>query len=166
MFFLHFFFTKLNYWNWQNVSSDGVITEFFLYPPKYNKENRKFDYEDSFEKDTLVIIGKETEQLDENGRLRKIFYHKKELNLATVFSHKGYKTTYIWEDKFENAITDNYMVFNNNVGNGVEFFVKVRYHGDKDEVTFEQLEGRRYYLKGLIEKIIANAKVYDIKLLK
>lgn len=58
------------------------------------------------------------------------------------------------------------MVFNNNVGNGVEFFVKVRYHGDKDEVTFEQLEGRRYYLKGLIEKIIANAKVYDIKLLK
>ncbi len=161
-----FFFTKLNYWNWQNVSSDGVITEFFLYPPKYNKENRKFDYEDSFEKDTLVIIGKETEQLDENGRLRKIFYHKKELNLATVFSHKGYKTTYIWEDKFENAITDNYMVFNNNVGNGVEFFVKVRYHGDKDEVTFEQLEGRRYYLKGLIEKIIANAKVYDIKLLK
>ena len=161
-----FFFTKLNYWNWQNVSSDGVITEFFLYPPKYNKENRKFDYEDSFEKDTLVIIGKETEQLDENGRLRKIFYHKKELNLATVFSYKGYKTTYIWEDKFENAITDNYMVFNNNIGNGVEFYVKVRYHGDKDEVTFEQLEGRRYYLKGLIEKIIANAKVYDIKLLK
>ena len=161
-----FFFTKLNYWNWQNVSSDGVITEIFLYAPKYNKENRKFDYEDSFEKDTLVIIGKETEQLDENGRLRKIFYHKKELNLATVFSYKGYKTTYIWEDKFENAITDNYMVFNNNIGNGVEFYVKVRYHGDKDEVTFEQLEGRRYYLKGLIEKIIANAKVYDIKLLK
>ena len=161
------FFTKLNSYNWQNVSSDGIVTEFFIFLPKYNEENRKFDYEDDFENDTLTIVGQETEQLDENGRLRKIFYHKKELNLATVFRNKGYKTTYIWEDKFENAITDNYMVFHkNNVGNGVEFFVKVRYYGDKDEVTFEQLEGRRYYLKGLLEKIIATATVQDIKLLK
>lgn len=162
------FFTKLNSWNnWQNVSSDGIITEIFLYLPKYNKENIKFDYEDSFEKDTLVTVGQETEQPNDNGKLRKIFCHKKELNLATVFGSKGYKTTFIWEDKFENGITDNYMVFNNsNLGNGIELFVKVRYRGDKDEVSFEKLEGRRYYLKGLIEKIIATARVQDIKLMK
>ena len=55
---------------------------------------------------------------------------------------------------------------NSNLGYGVEILVKVRYHGDKDDVTFEQLEGRRYYLKELIEKIISTAKVNDIVLLK
>jgi hypothetical protein len=161
------FFTKLDYWNWQNVSSDGVITEIILKIPKYNTDNKIIDYEDFFENNNIVVIGKENEMYDDTGKIKKVFFHKKELNLATVFSTKGYKSTYIWEDKFENGITDNYMVlYNNNTGNGVEILVKVRYYGDKDEITFEQLEGRRYYLKGLIEKIISTARLQDIKLQK
>ena len=59
------------------------------------------------------------------------------------------------------------MVFgNNNVGNGIEVRVKVRYYGNKKELTFEQLEGRKYYLKGLIEKIIATARLQDVVLIK
>lgn len=163
------FFSKLNYWNWQNVSSDGVVTEIFLSTPVYNKKNVKFDFEDNFEKDTTLVAGKEFKSIDDYGKLKKLFCHKNELNLATVFSGKGYKTTLVWEEKFENGITDNYFVFYNNtdvVGNGVAVSIKVRYHGDRDEVTFEQLEGRRYYLKGLIEKIIATAKIQDIKLMR
>lgn len=164
--FPEYFFNKLTWINWQNVSRDGVTTEIFFSLPSYNKENRDIDYESNFENDTL-IMNKEIELIGDNGKPKKIFFHKKELNLATVFCRKGYKTTYIWEDKFENGITDNYMVFfNNNLGNGVEFMVKVRYYGDKDEVTFEKLEGRRYYLKALIEKIISTAQVNDIVLLK
>jgi len=45
--------------------------------------------------------------------------------------------------------------------NGVNHSVFVRYYGDKDEVTFEQIEGRKYYLKRLIEKIISTATVYN-----
>jgi hypothetical protein len=41
--------------------------------------------------------------------------------------------------------------------------VKVRTYGDKDKTTFEELEGRRYYLKQLIEKVISTAMVYDMK---
>jgi hypothetical protein len=161
------FFSKLDYWNWQNVSSDGIVTEIYLSLPKYNKENLKIDIEEQFEKDTIWLAGKEVSMKDENGKIKKTFIHKKDINLATVFSYKGFKTTGIWEDKYEKGITDNYVVFLNNsssVGNGITIFVKVRYHGDKDEVSFEQLEGRRYYLRGLIEKIIATAKIQDIKL--
>ncbi len=162
------FFTKLTYWNWQNLSSDGVITEVFLSTPFYNKKNVKIDFEDAFEKDTLHLAGKEFNSIDDMGKLKKSFCHKNELNLATVFSAKGYKTTLVWEDKFEYGITDNYVVFYNNaavVGNGVAVSVKVRYHGDKDEVTFEKLEGRRFYLKGLVEKIISTGRVENIKLM-
>lgn len=164
--FPEYFFNMLHWTNWQNVSRDGITTEIFLNLPNYNKENRNIDYENNFENDT-VVVGKEIELMGDNGKPKKIFFHKKELNLANVFCGKGYKSTFIWEDKFENGITDNYMVFfNNNLGNGVEFMVKVRYYGDKDEVTFEKLEGRRYYLKALIEKIISTAQVNDIVLLK
>lgn len=165
-----YFFNQLNWTNWQNVSKDGVVTEIFLSLPSYNKENFKFDFEDNFEKDTIYVAGKEVNITDEMGKSKKVFCHKNELNLATVFSAKGYRTTVAWEDKFENGITDNYSVFYNNntavVGNGVATSVKVRYHGDKDEVTFEKLEGRRYYLKELIEKVISTARIDDIKLMK
>lgn len=164
-----YFFNQLSWSNWQNVSNDGVITEIFFMLPMYNKENLPFDYEEIFEKDTLWVVGKEFDSFNSIGKKVKTFCHKKELKLATVFSSKGYKSTYVWEDKFEIGITDFYNVFYNNshaVGNGVGILVKVRYYGDKDGVTFEQLEGRKYYLKGLIEKIISTAKVQDIVLFK
>lgn len=65
------FFTKLNYWNWQNVSSDGVITEIFLSTPFYNKENVKFDFEENFEKDTILVAGKEFESMNDMGKTPK-----------------------------------------------------------------------------------------------
>ena len=44
--------------------------------------------------------------------------------------------------------------------------IKVRYYGNKSEVDFEKLEGRRYYLKPLIEKIVSTAKINDLEILK
>ncbi len=162
-----YFFNMLNWLNWQNVSKDGVTTELFFYLPVYNKQNVKVDYEEIFEKDTLLIKGKEIESTDDNGKPVKFFLHNNDFNKATVFGGKGYKQTLIWEDKYEIGITDHYMVFgNNNVGNGVEVRVKVRYYGNKKEFTFEQIEGRQYYLKPLIEKIISTAKLQDVVLLK
>ena len=114
--FPEYFFNMLHWTNWQNVSRDGITTEIFLNLPNYNKENRNIDYENNFENDT-VVVGKEIELMGDNGKPKKIFFHKKELNLANVFCGKGYKSTFIWEDKFENGITDNYMVLlNNNLG--------------------------------------------------
>ena len=67
----------------------------------------------------------------------------------------GFKSTLIWEDKYEYGITDNYFSFNDTKGNGYTNLVKVRFYADKDNITFEQLEGRRYYFARLIEKIIS-----------
>ena len=162
-----YFFNMLNWLHWQNVSKDGVTTEILFYLPIYNKQNIKVDYEEGYEKDTLLIKGKEIESTNDEGKPVKFFLHNKDFNKATVFGGKGYKQTLIWEDKYEIGITDNFMVFgNNNVGNGVSVNVKVRYYGNKKESTFEQIEGRKYYLKGLIEKIISTARLQDVVLLK
>jgi hypothetical protein len=152
-------FTMLNIFHLQNVSSDGVKTEVIIDLPVYNKENVKFDIEEGFEKQ---IIG-EREGLDEDNKYTKYFIHKKELNRATVYNTKGYRTTLAWEDKFEIGLTDNYSFQNQNLGNGFIINLKVRYYGNKSEIDFENLEGRRFYLKPLVEKIVSTARLNDLK---
>ena len=152
-------FTMLNIFQLQNVSFDGVKTEVIFYLPFYNKNNVKVDKEAEFEK---VIIG-EVEQSDDQNKIRKFFLHKKELNRATVYGSKCYRETYAWEDKFEVGLTDNYTYNYENLGNGLTVNVKVRYYGNKSEIDFEKLEGRRFYLKSLIEKIVSTARVSDLK---
>ena len=144
----------------QNVSLDGVKTDIIIYLPYYNKENAKIDIERDFKK---IITGKELEQSDNINKNRKVFYHKKELNRATVYGAKGYRSTFAWEDKFEIGLTDNYSFDNEDLGNGYKLFVKVRYYGNKSEVDFEKLEGRRFYLKPLVEKIVSTARVSNLK---
>ena len=155
-------FTMLNIYQLQNGSSEGVKTDVFFYLPMYNKDNVKVDYEAGFEK---VIIG-EVEQSDDQNKIRKVFLHKKELNRATVYGTKGYRETYAWEDKFEVGLTDNYTYNYENLGNGLSVNVKVRYYGNKSEIDFEMLKGRRYYLKALIEKLVSTAKVSDLEFSK
>jgi len=156
-------FTFLNAFQLQNVSSDGVTTDVFIYLPMYNKEKMNIDIEKEFED---VVTGKEFEQPDEQNKLRKAIFHKKELNRATIYGAKGFRDTYAWEDKFENGITDNYRFIAENLGNGYQVWIKVRYYGNKSETDFEKLEGRRYYLKPLIEKIVSTAKINDLKIMK
>lgn len=153
-------FTMLNIFQFQNVSSDGVKTEITMFLPKYNKRNEKVDIEADFEK---VEVGKEIEKPDDENKLRKILFHKKELNRATVHGAKGYRSTFVWEDKFENYITDSYNYNVENFGNGYQIFIRVRYYGNKSEVDFEKLEGRRYYLKPLIEKIVSTGRTSELK---
>jgi len=148
----------------QNISSDGVVTNLDFSFPHYNEGNIKFNYEEDFEK-SKEEEGTEVEGVDDNNVPTKYFVHRTDLNRAYVVGASGYRTTTVWEDKFEYGITDYYQAFINTVGNGFEVQAWVRYHGDKDEITFEQLEGRRYYLKGLIEKVIGSQRIYDIKLL-
>ena len=156
-------FTMLNAYQLQNVSSDGVKTDIYIYLPFYNKDKIKIDIEGDFEN---TEVGKEIEEPDDENKMRKVFFHKKELNRATVYGAKGYRSTFVWEDKFENYITDSYRYNVENFGNGYQIMIKVRYYGNKSEVDFEKLEGRRYYLKPLIEKIVSTAKVNDLEFSK
>ncbi len=143
----------------ENVSADGVTTEIIISGPVYNVDNIEVDIEKTAKMDS-IIIG-QLNKIGFNGE--EIFVHKKDINRATVFGIKGFKSTLVWEDEYQFTITDNFYSFDSSKGDGVMYFVKVRTYGNKKEVTFEQLEGRRYYLRQLIEKIISTSTVYDMK---
>lgn len=160
---IRYIFEQVNTDRLQNISRDGVKTNVNIKLPGYNIENEIFDFEKNYNE---IVIGKEIEKTNENGKLEIIFNHKKDLNRAEVYGKKGYRTTIIWEDKFEYHITDEYRYIDETIGNGVMYLTIVMYSGDKDEIDFEKLEGRRVYLKPLIEKIIANARVNDLEILK
>jgi len=143
----------------ENVSIEGITTEIIFYSPRYNKEKVEIDVEKNSKMDN-VIVG-QLNPVGMNGE--DVFIHKKDINRATVFGVKGFKSTMIWEDEYQYTITDNFSSYDTSKKNGVFYFVKVRTYGSKNEVTFEELEGRRYYLRQLIEKIISTAVVYDMK---
>lgn len=143
----------------ENVSSDGITTEIIFSAPLYNKEKVNVDVEKTAKMENTVVG-----QLNEEGPSgEKIFVHKKDINRANVYGVKGFKYSLIWEDDYQYTITDNFQSYDPSKKNGVMYFVKVRTYGNKNEVTFEELEGRRYYLKQLIEKIVSTAVVYDMK---
>ena len=84
------------------------------------------------------------------------FCHKKEVVKRTVYGNKGFRSTIIWEDDYEICITDNYESSNN----GITSTAKVRYKADKSSgLTFEDLEGRRFYLSKFIDKTIATRRI-------
>lgn len=87
------------------------------------------------------------------------FTHKKETVRRVVSGFPGYRYTSIWEDKYQICITDYYLSTYNNTN----YRCKVRYKADKvSELTFEDLEGRRYYLSKLVDKHIASILIKDI----
>ncbi len=144
----------------ENVSLDGVTTEIIFSAPWYNTTKVEFDTEE-YAKMKHIKVG----QLNEGQGLDggDFFVHKKDIKRATVYGTKGFIGTLIWEDDYQYTITDNYSSFNKLEGDGVFYSVKVRYYGNKDEVTFEKLEGRKFYLKRLVEKVISTATAWDMK---
>ncbi|MUH36055.1 hypothetical protein D9O36_09395 [Zobellia amurskyensis] len=147
---------------WENVSAENITTEILFQGPVYNKENNPTWKEiEKTAKEQPIKEGEVNKGLSPDGK--DIFVHKTDLNRATIFGVKGFVSTIIWEDDYQYTITDNYTSYDNSEGNGFVNQVKVRYYGDKDEVTFEQLEGRKYYLKRLLEKIISSGVITNIK---
>lgn len=142
----------------ENVSTNNITTEFIISGPQYNKKKDTVDVEKIAQMDSMIVG-----QLNKDGKNREIFVHKKDINRATVYGIKGFKYSLIWEDDYQYTITDNFISYDPTKKNGVMYFVKVRTYGDKDEVTFEELEGRRYYLRRLIEKVVSTAQVGDMK---
>lgn len=141
-----------------NQSPDGVKTEIIIYPAT-NAEIYPDESVLNIEENLKFKELKEGE-LQDLGSGGDSFLHKKDISKTTVARIDGFKGTLIWEDDYEKCITDNYASVG---GSGKEKYLltaKVRFKGDKDEVTFEQLEGRRYYFRTLIDKIISTINYY------
>ena len=162
-------FTRINNgYNYQNISGNRVETIIQLFgaysfkyvikknPNKFLLSIKKIGLEETMRMEDIEV-GKinNAPSLDINNG----FIHKKELNRATVFGLSGYVSTVIFEDDYERVIIDYY----NSKSGDFQSGARVTFKGDKDEVTFEDLEGRRYYFNKLIERTIGSAQYIDIK---
>ena len=144
---------------WENVSENGIKTEYFLYLIKQIKTEDTKNFKLNQAEKKLMFENFKVGQENESS-IGVFFLHKKDLNRATICNQKGFKGTLVWEDKYEKTITDTYLaIWQNSEGQWFEAMAKARYSGDKDEVTFEDVEGRRHYLHLLIEKVISSVMI-------
>ena len=70
--------------------------------------------------------------------LNGAYLHKKDISRIRIYGKPGYLLTLIYEDDYEYIIHDTYIVQQSN--DGVIFSGNVFYKGDKDDVSFEELE--------------------------
>ena len=152
--------------HYQNISDNYITTEIELYSPIRvsgirDKNEKKiiqnrwkgiFTSVEEYAKHPEFVVGEYNDNI-------KSFIHKKDINRTKLWGVNGFKSTLVYEDDYEFRIKDNYYAVND----GIIYFAGVRYKGDKDEITFEDLEGRRFYFRKLVDKIISTQRIYDLK---
>lgn len=170
---------------YKNKSSDGSITTYLNMYPKiesfvdeYNSKmknglnlndakkiiNLKYENAQHLKniKNDLKILEVQKEPLD-SYFLNK-YIHNVDLNKSDFCNNnESYVLTIVWEDEYERGITDIYtaVFFNNELINSSGNFIletRVDYKANK-KVSFEEIEGRRYYMKGLIERIMGTSSL-------
>ena len=153
-------FNKVNPFDFENYSDNGVVTKIELNSNKIKgiagNQNLEAFIKSAIDK---LEVGKTNEIFNEYfGYYKnpKGFIHKIDLNKANVYGSDGFKLTIIYEDDYEYIIEDRYYRKYRNKAN----LAKVKFSGDKDEITFEDLEGRRYYFKKLINQLISTVSAY------
>jgi hypothetical protein len=176
-------FSRINNgYNYQNLSDDGIETilemgdirktEYVLEETKLFREfggdrkrlvNILIEANENSLEEALkfndIVVGEVYDLKDEFGISG--FIHKKDLNKATVFGLEGFVATIISEDDYEYKITDFYYAINRN--GEIIADTKAIFSGDKDEISFEDLEGRRYYFRKLFKRTIGSAQYKDAK---
>lgn len=154
--------------NYHNLSDDFITAEYYLtLPYNFNVFQKRLKKEniDRFDKYSSILNNVEEYSkrrdliVGEFNEKYKFFVHKKDLSRANVNGKNGFKHTVVSEDDYEIKIEDTYIA----VSDGLVYMADFTVKADKNEVSFEQLEGRRYYLRKVVEKIIASAYFTEIK---
>jgi hypothetical protein len=149
-------------WSYENISKDGITSQITIYPmmnlnkAKEIDPNISTDFEEVFKYPELI---EGTKFLFPNNK-DTAYIQKKDINRANIGGINGFCGTLIWEDKYEKCITENYATSCSINGEIYLIVALVRYKGDTDEVSFEQLEGRRYYFNPLMKKIISTINAH------
>ena len=160
-------FDSQKYNVFRNVSSSGVTTEFsielpyeWLYMATVPKVKELYSEE---ELDYFKLREENPREaslpswMKEGVSYTWGFLHSKELYTANVYGSDGFRGTLKIEDEFNIIIEDTYVAaLNGGLYGSVKIIVQ--YKADKRMSTFENLEGRRYYLQPLIEKTISTAR--------
>lgn len=156
-------FSEMQLGAFRNSSPDGKIECVIHVGMVFNYNKYKKDYPE-WNPAEVTSARELTDFINDEyqvGQIKKIegencFIHKQDLSRATVYGNNGYLTTMAYESDFEKVILDNYTTFDD----GIVYYCIVKYSVDKRDGDFEDLEGRRHYLKRLGEEIIASAQFY------
>lgn len=154
-------FSSTGFGKFRNTSSDGSIeTEIII--------NTVTDYAWSKEKfgarvypESITSSKKLAEQRQKwypegatlGNNEQTTYTHKSEIGTAKVYRKDGYVWTWIYETDYDYVIRDSYVA----IQEGLLYDCRIQYKVSKSRGTFEDLEGRRYYLRRLGEEIIATA---------
>ena len=151
----------------RNTNSDGSIEciVHVFFPENYSYNQEKYGKERYPE--TEFIAKTKALKIQTNKKVGEayttkngdnIYTHKTEIGRATVYGRKGYRATWIYESDYEYVIKDYYYSDREEI----LFAGQVQYSVDKTRGTFEDLEGRRYYLRRVVEEVIGTA-YFDLK---
>jgi len=150
-----------------NVSSNNITTQLFISIPTCPKSMKRVDIKRYFKlpsKDVKTILSDVKQyanmsHLIENKYSEDLeaFIHRKYVSSTKIYGKEGFRYTVVFETESEITIKDSYLAVNIQGKNKVVYYATVTYTGPKDELTFEDLEGRRYYLQPACEKFIALA---------
>ena len=158
-------FTDLKNWKYQNISKENIVTLIDIQLPENPERNIK-KYKETYKNNSCFeILSGGVEEYAKSKHLKEGelynwgFLHKKDVNKTKVYGKSGFLQTLIYEDDYEYIIKDTYLA----VDDGIIFSAEVKYSGDKDEITFEDLEGRRYYLRRLCNQTISTGRLYDYR---
>ena len=143
-----------------NISDDNITTELVVTPPVYLAKTDEINKQwGGITVDTEKFIKNLNGKVGSYNEEGKYFLHKADINRANVNGQKGYVKTTAREDDYELKITDLFLAEND----GIMYYALVTYTGDKDDTTFEDLEGRRYYFDKLIKLLVSTTYSYNIK---
>ena len=159
-------------WKFANVSDLGISTSVWL-QGQYNVAKRLayYDTKGETEKEQTNKFLSDivnTENLTSYVRRQKnnegsindgYYYHKVSISRATIHGQEGYKVMSVIEDDFEKAIVQQFLYSDGEI----VILATSKVSGDKD-VSFEEIEGRNFYLSQTIELMVSVPYCYDLKL--
>tara|TARA_B100001059_G_C17780903_1_gene554105 strand:+ start:151 stop:1017 length:867 start_codon:yes stop_codon:yes gene_type:complete len=145
-----------------NLSKNFITSEFINFGI-FNALTYFPDYRNVSDLESFVILNM---NIPEGGKLIKaddwrsevwdgdeVYVHKTEISRTKVRGHNGFKGSIFYETKYEKGILEYYA----SISDGVLSLFKANFKGDSNEVSFEDIEGRRFYFRTLAQKAIANS---------
>jgi hypothetical protein len=145
---------------YENRSSDGIVTTVqFLFPASVQQliaDSANFNRDiEAWMKYSEIGVGEVgvVSVGDATTPRREAFVHDKATRRVNVAGFSGYSGKLVFEDDYEITIRDDFMSIGNVSGTEYLFFVQVHTKAGKGDVSFEDLEGRRHYLSGLVYEL-------------
>lgn len=152
--------------SFQNISENQIRTTFDIWG-QFNvqginsnkKKVKNYDKRADFYNEITSLLDPDklrSNVLSEKNDVGKVidgqYVHKVEVSRTSVCGCDGFRSTKVLEDEFEKLIVDRYRC-----SDGKRFFYAIAKYRANNDTSFEEIEGRRFYLMTLIDKVVSTS---------